>query len=67
MKSAKVSVAGRVLSSIKRTEPISLHPDIHPHWLSLWPIFSVTTPWKRTHQVPLLCFRNSVKTTGYRI
>ena len=39
MKSAKVSVAGRVLSSIKRTEPISLHPDIHPHWLSLANIF----------------------------
>ena len=59
--------ASRASDCTKRTEPILLHPDIHPHWLSLWPIFSVTNPWKRTHQVPLLRFHNSVKTTGYRI
>jgi len=52
---------------IKRTEPIPRHPDIHPHWLSLWPIFSVTVLCKHTHQVLLLRLCNPIKSTGYMI
>ena len=52
---------------IKRTEPIPRHPDIHPYWLSLWPIFSVTILRKHAHQVLLLRLCNPAKTTGYMI
>ena len=43
----------RALRPIKRTSDSPRHPAILPLWFSHGPIFSVTTSWNRTYQVPL--------------